>query len=165
MGKDTKPLGSAASAAAEPYERMSALTKRVVVRISAELEQWIAAQAELEGLDNATWVRSHLTKTMRGLNVMPRNTVALPDHLANLTDPTDAEWDEINPIIAKANETPASPSEPIDVDAMVEQSLAEAEENGLTQLPPEPEQPTASVRPVFRRPAPYSMATQPGWIK
>lgn len=131
---------------------MSALTKRVVVRISAELEQWIAAQAELEGLDNATWVRSHLTKMMRGVGspvqALRGEDVIIPGVYEPPTEPVASE-----------------PPEPIDVDAMVEQSLAEAEENGLTELPPEPEQPTASVRPVFRRPAPYSMATQPGWIK
>jgi hypothetical protein len=51
---------------------MPALTKRMVIRLGDELDAWIAAKAEREGLDNAAWVRSVLTKMMNGIMPMPR---------------------------------------------------------------------------------------------
>jgi len=55
---------------------MAALTKRMVIRLGDELEAWIGERAEREGLDNAAWVRSLLTKMMNGLVAMPRDDIA-----------------------------------------------------------------------------------------
>lgn len=131
---------------------MSTLSKRVVVRISDELEQWIGAQAENEGLDSATWVRSMLTRMKNGLvtaqlaqKVQPvRDSSPEPEQLAD------------------------EPAEPIDTDAMVSEALDIADAQGLTAPREDPEPPiqTTGVRSLVRRPPPFSGAgATPAFIK
>lgn len=59
-------------------------------------------------------------------------------------------------------EMPAQPAAPVDIDAMVAASFQEAEAQGLTEHVPdeaETELQTSGVRPLSRRPVPFSPAT------
>jgi hypothetical protein len=126
---------------------MASLTKRVVVRISDELELWIAEQAEAEGLDSATWVRSILTRMRNGRGVQQiAAQQPQPGQFADLPQEFDGP--------------------PPDPDALLSEALATAEAQGLTEPQPGEEQaPVNGVRALVRRPMPYSAAAQPGWIK
>jgi len=113
------------------------LSKRIVVRVSDDLESWIGQQAEQEGLDSATWVRSTLTKIMRGKSIQEA-----PQYVQD--------------------QQPTEPSE-IDIDELVNEGLAAS----VGQLETEAAQSEAQsngVRAIVRRPPPYSLSTQPKWI-
>ena len=51
---------------------MATLSKRLVVKIPDDLDTWINQQAEEQGMDAQNWVRSLLTRTMKGLLPRPR---------------------------------------------------------------------------------------------
>jgi hypothetical protein len=132
----------------------SNLNKRLVVRLSDDLEQWIGAQAELEGLDTATWVRSILTR-MKNRLVPPVNAVR-PTQTAAAA--VEEHQEEVQHLTEEALDL-------VDADAMVAEALATADEQGLTapRQDQEPEIPPSGVRSLVRRPPPFSTA-HPGHI-
>lgn len=121
------------------------LKARVVVRMSDELEQWIGQQADSEGLDSATWVRSTLTKIKNGL-------------AAKSVAPMEQTFVQQEAQFVEQSE------EPVDPDDLVNEALAQAAGQQEMEVAHEQAQ-SNGVRPVFRRPTPYSLANQPGWIK
>lgn len=129
-----------------------ALSERIVVRMSDELYRWIGQQAEREGLDSATWVRSTLTKLKNGVQSKPA---------AQVVEIQAAETEESVPVAEQIEEQ----SEPIDIDAMVQQGLAVADAQPQMIEEEQYQEPDVVVRPLFRRPPPFSQANQPGWIK
>jgi hypothetical protein len=136
----------------------SNLNKRLVVRLSDDLEQWIGAQAELEGLDTATWVRSILTR-MKNRLVPPVNAMG--------EEPLDLRprYRDLGVANAEALATGYRDVGVVDADAMVAEALATADEQGLTapRQDQEPEIPPSGVRSLVRRPPPFSTA-HPGHI-
>lgn len=144
------------------------LTKRLVVRLSADLEQWISSQAEAEGLDTATFARAVFTRLRNGYAPMMiaqgsrsamQNGELVPIVGAQVTESGAAE--------PPASLDPANPSEIPDIDAMVTQSLDLAQSQGLMD-PKEQDQDQpgagAGVRPLFKRPTPFTQAL-PNFIK
>jgi len=132
---------------------MGTLSKRLVIRLSDDLDQWIGVQCAREGLDNATFVRAVLTRLSNGLPPM----VAM---VARSFEQPVGELDGAEPV------PQTEPATDVDIEAMVGQGLELAQAQGLTEPKPEPEaQPQAAVRPLFRRPPPFSAGTQPGWIE
>lgn len=132
---------------------MADLTKRLVVRISDDLHAWIGQQAEQEGLDSATWVRSTLTKMMRGKS--------------SFRETFEGQTLDGQAIRAEVLTGPMPPSaeeaDPIDIDALVDEGLSQV--IGQAEMQEAQEQAHSNgVRAVMRRPPPFSLATQPRWI-
>lgn len=150
---------------------MSTLSKRLVVRLPEDMDAWIGEQAALEGLDNATWVRSVLTRMRNGrlsvsvsaVDVVNR-AVRTVGHEAETVaaDEPPEELAEYGPDIEEKQYAPR-----VDIDAMVAEAVGAAEEQGLTEPREIEQQPIAAggVRPVFRRPPPFSATTQPHWLE
>jgi hypothetical protein len=98
---------------------MPALTKRMVIRLGDELDAWIAAKAEREGLDNAAWVRSALTKMMNGIMPMPRGdlerrlTVQEPTQPQSGLDPDQAAGNIDALLESRAHEAAESVAPPL----------------------------------------------------
>ena len=132
---------------------MSTLSERMVMRLSPELSEWIGEQAELEGLDSATWVRSHLTRFKNGLIGRAAVPQIAPGRVAQLTEDV-AQANEILDDIPLIEEATA----PVDADAMVAEALGQAEAQGLTAPREDAQQPldVGGVRALIRRPPPFS---------
>jgi hypothetical protein len=75
---------------------MSTLSKRLVLRISDDLEAWIGKEAESEGLDNATFVRAVLMRLMNGR--APMLGVAPPQPAMTAQDEPQFRVDPEKPI-------------------------------------------------------------------
>jgi len=144
---------------------MSNLSKRLVVRISEELEQWIGAQAELEGLDSATWVRSILTRMRNGRLPMAGKPVPISGIVDFSMDIPSASMTESGPSTAPLSPDPI-PVE-VDTDAMVAAALGKAESEGLTEPSNGafPDPPAGGVRALHRPQVPFSPNAQPDWIQ
>ncbi len=131
-----------------------ALKSRIVVRISEDLESWIAEQGEREGLDPATWVRSILTSMRNGRLAAP---IVQPMHTVQASAPIETL-------------PPEPPADPVDTDAMVKEALGAAAEDGLlasaADLEAQGDAPAAGgARPLYRPPVRFSPSQQPGWIE
>lgn len=143
------------------------LTKRLVVRLSADLEQWISSQAEAEGLDTATFARAVFTRLRNGIAPMIKKA---PLRAMGHGVPSQYEDEEIEMLSAQVTESGAAEPEVSrepDIDAMVNQSLTIAQSQGLMD-PKEQDQDQpaagAGVRPLFKRPTPFTQAL-PNFIK
>lgn len=148
---------------------------RIVVRMSAELRAWVHEQAQLGEQDDAAFVRMVLSNVRRGAVVAPLAVLApAPVAAKSVRDVLD-----VATITREASQMLASPGSPehearvaeildtprpaIDVDAMVADTLDEAEAQGLTEpqiADGQDEMPEAGVRPLFRRPVPFSPGNQ-----
>lgn len=144
---------------------------RIVVRMSAELRAWVHEQAQLGEQDDAAFVRMVLSNVRRGATTAPMLAVPAPvaapmvrDVLSVATPVTqgypaagDAGGDYVD-------DRPQSAAPAIDIDAMVGDAFEQAEAEGLTERQIEEGQgdmPDSGVRPLFRRPVPFSRGTQP----
>lgn len=138
------------------------LTKRLVVRLSADLEQWISSQAEAEGLDTATFARAVFTRLRNG--IAPMIGAAAPIRARDTTVVLSAS--DYGQLTESGAAEPEVSREP-DIDAMVTQSLDLAQSQGLMD-PKEQDQDQpgagAGVRPLFKRPTPFTQAL-PNFIK
>lgn len=129
---------------------------RLTLRITEELDLWLKAESEQLGLDKAAFARLVLFQRKNGAQIL----AASPSPIA----PTARDVLDVS-----APTAPEPASEPIDIDDLVAEQLAEADAQGLTQ-PREREDaqvmPEGGVRSLGpRRPPPYSPQTQPSWIQ
>jgi hypothetical protein len=94
--------------------------ERLVIRMPTELREWIDTQAEEIGLDAAAWVRMRLTQQMRGKAVGDLGR-----------EGQSVDW-AISRVIRKVDADPAPPLDPAALDALIDEGLAAADEQGLT---------------------------------
>ena len=146
---------------------------RLTIRIGTDLDEWLNQEASLRGLDKAAVARMMLYERKNGgpvadaVGSQTQPASMAPVGITRLETLTpDAGNDAYEPLPPAAYEPPA---EPVDVDALIDQQLAEAEAAGLTAPKPEDQAPnlddTGGVRVVGGRTPPrYSVSRQPGWI-
>jgi hypothetical protein len=88
---------------------------RLSIRITPELDSWLDAEAASRGLDKAAFARMVLFERMNGMALLPR--------AAPVASAVSAEyWADENP----GHEYADQPEQPIDVEAIVAQRVAEA---------------------------------------
>lgn len=111
--------------------------------------------AAADELDNSAWVRTQLIRMKRGGH--PPQPVDMLRHTQERIPESHQAHEPHDEPLPEADEP-----EP-DIDAMVRNSLAVAEEQGLTQAPPHAAEqvPAGGVRALRRPPNPYSPANQP----
>ena len=135
---------------------MASLTKRIVVRMSEDLDQWISEQAENEGLDSATWVRATLMRMRKGTGSIMQDMA-----MVETNDPTHTVT-----VRTPLPETNFQPESPVDIDAIVSEGLDQAIALGQAEADVAQEEAQSNgVRALVRRAPPFSMSAQPGWIK
>lgn len=142
---------------------------RITVRMSEELGAWVHAQACAREMDDAAFVRMLLAESKSGA-VATRIKVEAP-LMVMQPQPVQRDVLEVSSGVSDADfPHPGPPPQvgegkegSIDIDDLVAASLEEAEAAGLTQPQIEAaqgEMPEAGVRPLFRRPIPFSRGTQ-----
>lgn len=141
---------------------------RITVRMSEELGAWVHEQAMLGEQDDAAFVRMVLSNLRRGVTAAPVAAVAAPAPPAVRRDVLDvasgvAYGPDVSIDEAFADELPQGSVLAIDLDDLVNATLASADAQGLTQvLPQEAVIPPSGVRAVMRPAVPFSR--QPGHI-
>lgn len=142
---------------------------RIVVRMSEDLRDWVHAQAAAREMDDAAYVRMLLAEARSGVTAtrikaetplvvaqaqpIQRDVLAVATVVEKVADVETAE-------AARGAEGPAAP---VDLNALVDAAFDDAEQAGLTQayeLEGDGEMPAPDIRPIFRRPVPFSPATQ-----
>lgn len=123
---------------------------RLTIRLTDDLDAWLAAQAALNGLDKAAFARMLMFRAMNGqaeADVMARHPLMAATHQA--VEPIDAQGDEV--------ETD------VDIEALVATKVQEAEASGkLRQGAPvaetedvDPAMAELGMRPFQRAPPPH----------
>lgn len=120
----------------------------VRVKLGADAKAWLEDCANREGLEPATFLRRMVYVAMNGLAAPIAAAVSSGQ-------------------VAAQDEADSYPTHlpDVDIDAIVAGRVADAEARGLNNLEmPETSEPDAGVRPLHRRPVPFSVGTQPSWM-
>jgi hypothetical protein len=137
---------------------------RVTVRLDDDVAAWLEAQAAVRGLDTAALIRMWIYERKNGIGdeygTGPAMAAVAVLAAKPQQQPAPIERDYID--LSEPAEGEADPAEPdgnassVDIDALVSDQLAHAEQAGLTAPRPEPEyeddeQFFTSVRPLSRQ--------------